>query len=419
MDIEQEIRGVAKAAREAAASLARAGSEVKDKALEEMKKGLKDRTDELLNENRKDLEAAEKKGVTSALLDRLRLTPERIEEMTEGLDAVKMLPDPVGEIEGMWTRPNGLIIGRMRIPLGVIGIIYEARPNVTVEAACLCLKSGNAVILRGGSEAIHSNTCLGKILSEALERADISKAGIQVISRTERAGVEALLKQEEFIDLIIPRGGEDLIRKVVDLSRIPVLKHYKGVCHVFVDDGADLDKAYRICFNAKVQRPGVCNAMETMLVHKDIAAEFLPRMADQLREAGVEMRGCKRSREIVRDLKPVTEDDWYAEYLDLILAVKIVDNLDEAIEHIRKYGSEHTDSIVTESYTSSQRFLKEVNSSSVMVNASTRFSDGFQYGLGAEIGISTTRLHAYGPMGLKELTATKFIVMGSGQVREK
>jgi glutamate-5-semialdehyde dehydrogenase len=419
MDIEQEIRGVAKAAREAAASLARAGSEVKDKALEEMKKGLRDRTDELLKENKKDLEAAEKKGVTSALLDRLRLTPERIEEMAEGLDAVKMLPDPVGEIEGMWTRPNGLQIGRMRIPLGVIGIIYEARPNVTVEAACLCLKSGNAVILRGGSEAIHSNTCLGKILSEALERADISKAGIQVISRTERAGVEALLKQEEFIDLIIPRGGEDLIRKVVDLSRIPVLKHYKGVCHVFVDDGADLDKAYRICFNAKVQRPGVCNAMETMLVHKDIAAEFLPRMADQFREAGVELRGCDRAREIAGDMKPVTEDDWYAEYLDLILAIRIVDNIDEAIEHIRKYGSEHTDSIVTESYTSSQRFLKEVNSSSVMVNASTRFSDGFQYGLGAEIGISTTRLHAYGPMGLKELTATKFIVMGSGQVREK
>ncbi len=418
MGIEKEIMEIAKAARQASSACASAGVAVKNRALEEMAKGLKERVAELLGENRKDLDAAEKKGLSRAMLDRLRLTEERVGEMVAGLDEVRMLPDPVGEVEGMWTRPNGLVVGRMRIPLGVIGIIYEARPNVTVEAACLCLKSGNAVILRGGSEAVHSNTCLGRILADAAERAGMPKAAVQVVGITDRAAVEAMLKLDEYIDLIIPRGGEELIRRVVELSRIPVLKHYKGNCHIFVDAQADMEKALNICFNAKVQRPGVCNAMETMLVHREIAEKFLPMMADRFREAGVELRGCDRARGIIPEMKPATEDDWHAEYLDLILAVRVVDDLDQAIEHIRKYCSDHTESIVTENYTSAQRFLKEVNSSSVMVNASTRFSDGFQYGLGAEIGISTTRLHAYGPMGLKELTATKFIVYGSGQLRQ-
>jgi glutamate-5-semialdehyde dehydrogenase len=418
MEIDQEIRGIALAARSASRVLAAVRSGVKDQALEEMARSLGEQSDEILSENSKDIDAGKKKGLGPALLDRLLLTPERIEGMVKSLDEVRNLPDPVGEITRMWTRPNGLVIGRMRIPLGVIGIIYEARPNVTVEAASLCLKSGNAVILRGGSEAIYTNRKLGQILAGAAGQAGIPDAAVQVISRTEHEAVDILLAQDEYIDVIIPRGGEDLIRKVVELSRIPVLKHYKGTCHVFVDAGADLDKAFDICFNAKVQRPGVCNAMETLLVHKDIAREFLPEMATRFREARVELRGCDRARQIIPDMKPAEERDWFAEYLDLILAVRIVDNLEQGIEHIRKYGSDHTDAIVTEDYSNAQRFLREVNSSSVMVNASTRFSDGFQYGLGAEIGISTTRLHAYGPMGLEELVTTKFIVLGSGQTRE-
>ncbi len=418
MGIDREIKDIARAARDASHVLAASSSRVKDLALEEMARSLQEQGDEILSENSKDIDAGKEKGLGSAPLDRLLLTQERIEDMVKSLNEVRSLPDPVGEITRMWTRPNGLVIGRMRIPLGVIGIIYEARPNVTVEAASLCLKSGNAVILRGGSEAIHSNRKLGQVLASAAARAGIPDAAVQVIGRTEHEAVDVLLAQDEYIDLIIPRGGEGLIRRVVELSRIPVLKHYKGTCHVFVDEHADLDKAFNICFNAKVQRPGVCNAMETLLVHKDIAPEFLPEMARRFREAEVELRGCDRARQVIPEMKPAKEQDWFAEYLDLILAVRIVDNLDQGIEHIRKYGSDHTDTIVTENYSNAQRFLREVNSSSVMVNASTRFSDGFQYGLGAEIGISTTRMHAYGPMGLEELVITKFIVLGSGQVRE-
>jgi glutamate-5-semialdehyde dehydrogenase len=317
----------------------------------------------------------------------------------------------------MWRRPNGLLVGRMRIPLGVIGIIYEARPNVTVDAAALCLKSGNAVILRGGSEAIASNVAIAGLLQEVLETSGLPPAAVQVIGVTDRRAVYEMLQLEEHIDLIIPRGGEDLIRAVVRDSKIPVLKHYKGVCHIFVDESADIDAAIRICLNAKTQRPGVCNAMETLLVHQAIADGFLPPAAHALEGAGVALRGCPRTRAIVPSAGEAREEDWYAEYLDLILAVRVVDGIDEAMAHIAHYGSLHTEAILTRDYARAQRFLREVNSSTVLVNASTRFSDGFELGLGAEIGISTTKLHAFGPMGLEELTTTKFIIYGDGQVR--
>jgi glutamate-5-semialdehyde dehydrogenase len=337
--------------------------------------------------------------------------------MAQGLREVAALPDPVGKITSMWRRPNGLLVGRMRIPLGVIGIIYESRPNVTVDASALCLKSGNAVILRGGSEAINSNLAIASILQKVLRKSSLPAAAIQVIPLTDREAVSAMLQLDEYIDLIIPRGGEELIRAVVAQSKIPVIKHYKGVCHIFVDAQADMEMAVNICFNAKVQRPGVCNAMETLLVHKDIARKFLPQVAGKLQKAGVILRGCEKTRSILKNIEAATEDDWSAEYLDLILAVRIVDSIDEAIAHIEKYGSLHTESIITNDYNNSQRFLNEVNSSTVLVNASTRFSDGFELGLGAEIGISTTKLHAFGPMGLEELTTTKFIIYGNGQVR--
>jgi glutamate-5-semialdehyde dehydrogenase len=309
------------------------------------------------------------------------------------------------------------MVGRMRIPLGVIGIIYESRPNVTVDASALCLKSGNAVILRGGSESIHSNLAIASILQDVLRESPLPAKAIQVIPFTDRDAVATMLQLDEHIDLIIPRGGEELIRAVVAQSRIPVIKHYKGVCHVFVDATADLEMAVNICLNAKAQRPGVCNAMETMLVHAEIAQAFLPKVAERLQKAGVTLRGCEKTKAILKKIDAATEDDWYAEYLDLILAVKVVSSLDEAIAHIEKYGSLHTESIVTKNYANSQRFLNEVNSSTVLVNASTRFSDGFELGLGAEIGISTTKLHAFGPMGLEELTTSKFIIYGDGQVR--
>jgi glutamate-5-semialdehyde dehydrogenase len=317
----------------------------------------------------------------------------------------------------MWRRPNGLLVGRMRIPLGVIGIIYESRPNVTADAAALCLKSGNAVILRGGSEAIHSNLAIASILRRVLGRNSLPEAAISIIPVTDRKAVNEMLQLEEYIDLIIPRGGEELIRTVVAQSKIPVIKHYKGVCHIFVDARADLDMAVSICLNAKVQRPGVCNAMETLLVHRDIARKFLPLVARHLKKANVVLKGCAQTMKILKDIEAAAEEDWYAEYLDLILAIRIVENIDEAIEHIEKYGSLHTESIITTDYANSQRFLNEVNSSTVLVNASTRFSDGFELGLGAEIGISTTKLHAFGPMGLEELTTSKFIIYGNGQVR--
>jgi glutamate-5-semialdehyde dehydrogenase len=352
------------------------------------------------------------------MIDRLVLDEKRIGDMASGLREVAELPDPVGEITGMWRRPNGIQVGRMRIPLGVIGIIYESRPNVTADAAGLCLKSGNAVVLRGGSESIHSNKAIGGILKNELERMGLPAAALQVVATTAREAVTELLKLEEEIDLIIPRGGEGLIRFVSENSRIPVIKHYKGVCHTFVDASADFEMAEKICINAKVQRPGVCNAMETLLIHKDIAETFVPRIAGIMRKNGVELRGCPITREFAPEVRAAAEEDWGAEFLDLILAVKVVEDLEEAVAHIQRYGSLHTEVIVTRDYANSQRFLKEVNSSVVMVNASSRFSDGNQLGLGAEIGISTTKLHSFGPMGLEDLTTRKFVVLGDGQIRQ-
>ena len=376
------------------------------------------KADYIIAENQKDIEDAMSKGLSSAMIDRLTLTPQRLEKVAQGLREVAALTDPVGEVLRMWTRPNGLKVGRMRIPLGVIGIIYESRPNVTADAAGLCIKSGNAVILRGGSETIRSNMAIGQILRDALSETGLPEDAVQIIPVTDRNAVLEMLKLDELIDLIIPRGGEGLIRFVAENSRIPVLKHYKGVCHIFVDESADLEMAQDICINAKVQRPGVCNSMETMLVHENIAESFLPKVSKAFSENNVELRGCERTREIIPQITQANENDWYQEYLDLILSVKVVKDIKDAIEHIEKYGSMHTESIITQSYANSQYFINSVNSSTVMVNASTRFSDGFELGLGAEIGISTSKLHAFGPMGLEELTTTKFIVLGDGQIRE-
>ena len=417
VDIKSHVIEIARNAKKASSVLARISSDRKDRALHLMAEALIGQASHLVAENAKDLEHARESGLSAAMIDRLTLTEKTIQGIARGLGEVAALSDPVGKITSMWRRPNGLLVGKMRIPLGVIGIIYESRPNVTADAAALCLKSGNAVILRGGSEAIHSNLAIARVLQDALQKTGIPEAAVQVIPMTDREAVYEMLQLEEYIDLIIPRGGEDLIRAVVNQSKIPVIKHYKGVCHVFVYDTADLEMAANICLNAKVQRPGVCNAMETLLVHQKVAGRFLPVMAEKYRQAGVVLKGCAKTQAIVRGIEAATEDDWYREYLDLILSVRVVRDMDEAIAHIEQYGSLHTESIVTESYERAQRFLNEVNSSTVLVNASTRFSDGFELGLGAEIGISTTKLHAFGPMGLEELTTTKFIIYGNGQVR--
>ena len=417
MSVQNTVESLAVAARKAAREVASLSTTSKNNVLLRMGEALQEQKDYIQAENEKDLVKGREKGLSAAMLDRLALSDKVIESMIVGLQEVIALPDPVGEVDEMIKRPSGIMVGRMRIPLGVIGMIYESRPNVTVDAAALCLKAGNAILLRGGSEAIHSNLALAKVLQDALASEKITPAAIQVVPTTDREAVNVLLSLEEYIDLIIPRGGEGLIRFVAENSRIPVLKHYKGVCHVFVDADADLDMAVNIVMNGKTQRPGVCNALETLLVHQDIASAFLPLVASKLVEAGVEMRGCPRTKEILPDIKDAVEEDWPAEFLDLILAVKVVDDLDAAMDHIDKYGSQHTEVIVTKSYANSQRFIKEVDASAVMINASTRFSDGGQFGLGAEIGISTTKLHAYGPMGLKELTTRKFIVYGDGQVR--
>ncbi len=417
MDIKNTIKQIAKKAQQASRRLSRVSTTAKNDVLLKMADELLAKSAYLVKENAKDVAAAKKAGLTSAMIDRLTMKKETIDSMARGLREVAALPDPVGKVTSMWRRPNGLLVGRMRIPLGVIGIIYESRPNVTVDASALCLKAGNAVILRGGSEAINSNIAIASILQEVLSKSSIPAEAIQVIPFTDREGVSALLQMDEYVDLIIPRGGEELIRAVVAQSKIPVIKHYKGVCHLFVDKDADMEMAADICLNAKAQRPGVCNALETMLVHKDIAEKFLPLAAKKLRKAGVIIKGCERTKKIIKKIETATEQDWYAEYLDLILAVKVVDDIDAAIAHIEKYGSLHTESIITKDYANAQRFLNEVNSSTVVVNASTRFSDGFELGLGAEIGISTTKLHAFGPMGLEELTTTKFIIYGNGQVR--
>jgi glutamate-5-semialdehyde dehydrogenase len=417
MDTKSPIAQIAADAKRAAGILAHMPSGAKNDALKSMAEALVSQCDYLIEENQKDVNRAARTGLSKAMIDRLTLNKTAIPSMAEGLTAIVGLPDPVGAVTSMWRRPNGLLVGRMRIPLGVIGIIYESRPNVTADAAALCLKSGNAVILRGGSEAINSNIAIARVLKGVLRKGTIPEAAIQLIETTDRSAVHEMLQLEEFIDLIIPRGGEELIRAVVNESKIPVIKHYKGVCHTFVDADADLAMAAAVCMNAKVQRPGVCNAMETLLVHREIAEEFLPPMAEKFRQAGVLLKGCERTRRILPDVEAATEDDWYREYLDLILSVRIVDTIDDAIAHIEKYGSLHTESIITRDYSNAQRFLNEVNSSTVLVNASTRFSDGFELGLGAEIGISTTKLHAFGPMGLEELTTTKFVIYGNGQVR--
>lgn len=418
MDLQKEILEMAKNAKASAKVLRQMGRQKKDLALKTMAELLWEEREGLLGENQKDVENAKSQGLPSPMIGRLTLTEKTIKAMVDGILEVVSLPDPVGEITRMWRRPNGLLVGRMRIPLGVIGFVYESRPNVTVDAASLCLKSGNAVILKGGSEAILSNLAIQRIISKALERANIPKEAIQVVPTTEREAVNILLQMDDYIDLIIPRGGEGLIRFVAEHSKIPVLKHYKGVCHVYVDEFADLPMAMEICMNAKVQRPEVCNAMETLLVHEKVAGSFLPEMIRRFREKGVEIRGCERTRAIVPDVIPAKEEDWPQEYLDLILAVKVVSDMEEALEHIERYGSNHTDAIVTKEHARAMRFLEAVDSSVVLVNASTRFNDGFQLGLGAEIGISTTKLHAFGPMGLEELTTTKFVVLGEGQVRQ-
>ncbi|MDX9714006.1 MAG: glutamate-5-semialdehyde dehydrogenase [Dissulfurispiraceae bacterium] len=417
MDIKQYILQKALEAKKGARSLSTATRDTKDRVLHKMAKELKASSDLLISENTKDLDHARKKGVSSAMLDRLTLNQKRIDEMADGLVQVAGLPDPVGEILGMRQRPNGMSVGKMRVPIGLIGIIYEARPNVTADATSLCLKSGNAVILRGGSEAINSNRAIVNILREAAASEGLYEGVVTFIDIADRDAVAEMLKLEGTIDLIIPRGGEGLIRTVTENSRIPVLKHYKGVCHVFVDRDADLKMAEDIAFNAKVQRPGTCNSMETLIVDAAIATGFLPIISEKFRSAGVLIKGCEKTREILKDIQAAEESDFYNEYLDLTVNIKIVEDMNEAIDHISKYGSAHSDAIVTRDYDKAMRFLHEVDSSAVLINASTRLNDGYQFGLGAEIGISTDKIHARGPMGLEELTCTKFIVLGSGQLR--
>jgi len=408
---------MAKEARTAAMEIARCTSNKKNEVLLKIADRIEAQATYIQEENRKDLAMAKEVDLSDAMIDRLTVTDATVTSMAKGLREVSQLNDPIGSTSKAWLRPNGLEISRMRIPLGVIGIIYESRPNVTIDAAGLCLKAGNAVILRGGSEALHSNQALARIISQALAETGLPAKAVQVVPIRDREAVKILLNQEEFIDLIIPRGGEGLIRFVVENSTIPVLKHYKGVCHIYIDDGADLEMARNICFNAKVQRPGVCNSMETMLVHRSISQEFLPQMAERFIKAGVEIRGCPETCRILPDARKAGQADWPEEYLDLVLAVKVVKDMDQAISHITKYSSSHTEAIVTRDYNRARRFVRDVDSSVVMVNASTRFNDGGELGLGAEIGISTSKLHAFGPMGVEELTTTKFVVFGDGQIR--
>ncbi|MGB9791436.1 MAG: glutamate-5-semialdehyde dehydrogenase [Thermacetogeniaceae bacterium] len=415
--LESELKEIGRKAKEAAYRMATLSTNQKNEALLAMAKALEERSAIILAANETDMEEGRAKGLSNALLDRLLLTPERIREMAEGLRALAALPDPVGEVVKMWTRPNGLQIGKMRVPLGVVGIIYEARPNVTVDAAGLCLKSGNAVILRGGSEAINSNKAIASVISMAATNAGIPDGAIQLIGTTDREAVNIMMKMNEYIDVLIPRGGAGLIQTVVQNATVPVLETGVGNCHVYVEEDADLEMAKRIVVNAKTQRPGVCNAMETLLVHEAVAPAFLPMVAEALREKGVELRGCPRTCEIIPDCIPATEDDWKTEYLDLILAIRVVSDLEEAIEHIHTYGTKHSEAIVTSSYKKAREFLQRVDAAAVYVNASTRFTDGYQFGFGAEIGISTQKLHARGPMGLEELTTTKYIIFGDGQIR--
>lgn len=418
MPIPEYVAELVARAKVAAGRLATLSTSVKNQALLAMAEALEEQKDTLLSANELDLAAFGTAPEKKAMADRLRLTDKRVSEMAAGLREVAALPDPLGEMPKMWTRPNGMQVGRVRVPIGVIGIVYESRPNVTADSAALCLKSGNACVLRGGSEAIHSNTAIATILSEAAERAGVPAGAISFVARPDRELVPLLLKQDRYIDLIIPRGGESLMRVVTEHATIPVIRHDAGVCHIYVDADADPAMAERICFNAKVQRPSTCNAMETLLVHQAVGRQWLAPFIEKLAAANVEVRGCEKTCQLSSLAKPASDDDFGKEFLDLTLAVKVVKHVDEAMEHIAKYGSRHTESIVTSDYPKAMRFLREVDASAVLVNASTRLNDGYQFGLGAEIGISTSRIHARGPMGLEELTCFKFVVMGNGQVRE-
>ncbi len=418
MDVKQYMQQLGQQARQAGREISKADSGRKNLALLKIAEAIAAGSAELAEENRKDLQAGQQNGLDAASLDRLELTPARIEAMVEGLKQVAALSDPVGEITGLSYRPSGIQVGQMRVPLGVIGIIYESRPNVTVDAAALCLKAGNACILRGGSESIHSNKAIATCIIKGLLAAGLPETAVQVVETTDRSAVGEMITMKEFVDVIVPRGGKSLIERISAEATIPVIKHLDGICHVYIDGKADLDKAVNIAMNAKTHRYGVCNAMETLLVAESIAGKVLPILAEKYAEKGVELRGCLKTCSLVKNAVRATEDDWHTEYLAPILSIKIVSGMDEAIAHINQYSSAHTEAIVTEDYTLARRFLREVDSSSVMVNASTRFADGFEYGLGAEIGISTDKLHARGPVGLHGLTSLKYIVLGDGHIRQ-
>ena len=418
MDIKEYMKTLGQQARKAGREISRTESGKKNLALLKIAEAIENSHELLIAENRKDLDAGKKNGLDAALLDRLELKPAGIQAMVEGLKQVAALPDPVGEISDLSYRPSGIQVGQMRVPLGVIGIIYESRPNVTVDAAALCLKSGNACILRGGSEAIHSNQAIAACISQGLEAAGLPVEAVQIVATADRAAVGELITMDQYVDVIVPRGGKSLIERISKDATIPVIKHLDGICHVYIDDKADIDKAIRIAVNAKTHRYGVCNAMETLLVAESIAAKVLPLLAEKYSEKGVELRGCLKTCSLIPNCIRATEEDWDTEYLAPILSIRIVDGIDQAMEHINQHSSGHTEAIVTEDYTLARRFLREVDSSSVMVNASTRFADGFEYGLGAEIGISTDKLHARGPVGLKGLTSLKYIVLGDGHIRQ-
>ena len=417
-DIKNYMRSVGQQARAAARLVAKAETAAKNQALTAMAQAIRRDETLLLAANAKDLDHARAKGLEASMIDRLTLSAKGVATMAEGLLQIAALADPVGEISGLNYRPSGIQVGKMRVPLGVIGIIYEARPNVTADAAGLCLKAGNAAILRGGSEAIHSNQAIAACVKEGLRVAGLPETAVQVIETIDRAAVGELVTMKDYVDVIVPRGGKGLIERIASEARVPVIKHLDGVCHVYIDDQADIDKAIKIADHAKTQRYGTCNTMETLLVHQGIATKILPELCKIYSDKGVELRGDEAARRIVTQMNAATEQDWYEEYLAPILSVRIVDGLDQAIDHIAQYGSQHTDAIVTENYTRARRFLREVDSSSVMVNTTTRFADGFEYGLGAEIGISTDKLHARGPVGLEGLTSQKYIVLGDGQLRK-
>ena len=418
MDLEHSIVQMSQAAKKAARTLAKTPTSAKNQALGLAATRLRQNGGVLLAANKVDVEAGKKTGLSAAMLDRLTLTEARINAMAKGVEIIADLPDPVGETIAMWRRPNGLEIGQVRVPLGVVGVIYESRPNVTADAAGLCLKAGNATVLKGGSEAFRTNSAIVDVLTRAVVEAGLPEAAMQLVRSTDRQAVAFLLQQDRYIDVIIPRGGEELIRAVSERSAIPVIQHFSGICHTYVDAAADCEKAARICLNAKVQRPWVCNAMENLLVHESVAPRFLPSLIADLEKSGVEVRGCERTRLLVPQVKAASEEDWQTEYLDLTLAVKIVNSLNEAIEFIHTNGSGLADAIVSEDYSNVRRFLHEIDSATVYANASTRFTDGYEFGFGAEVGISTNRLHARGPMGLRELTTYKYIIYGNGQVRE-